>query len=61
MLASPPGLAAPEATAAEQASAQQAAAQAAKPMQTPPQPQRMQQVCNASASQLQTGMKVRSP
>ena len=57
-LATPPGLAAPKAAAAEQACVQQATAQAAKPMQTRPQPQRMQQVCNVSASQLQTGMKV---
>ena len=57
-LASPPGFAVPKANAAEQASAQQAATQAIKPMQTRPQPRRMQQVCNASASHLQTGMKV---
>ena len=60
-LALPLGLAVPKAAAAKLTSVQQAGAQAAKPMQTRPQPQRMQQVCNASASQLQTGMKVRSP
>ena len=58
MCAPPPGLAVPKAAAAAQACAQQAAAQAAKPMQARPQPQRMQQVCNASASQLQTGIRM---
>ena len=58
MCAPPPGLAVPKAAAAAQACAQQAAAQAAMPMQTRPQPRRVPQVCNASASQLQTGMRV---
>ena len=58
MCASPPGLAVPKGAAAEHAIAQQTAAQAAKPMQTRPQPRHMPQVCDASASQLPTGMRL---
>ena len=54
----PPGLAQPKAAAAKQAPVkQEAVAQASKPEQARRQAQLTPQVCNSSASQLQTGMK----